>query len=56
MPIGVQIYDIEANAVIFENSQFKSMVEVKGEGGKEACQLKPYVQNSESLVQEEKKT
>ena len=40
MPVGVMIYDVETDNIIFENRQFKSMVD--GDGGKENCKLKTY--------------
>lgn len=37
MPVGVMIYDTKADSVLFENSQYKSMVDRPEHGGKEAC-------------------
>lgn len=55
MPIGVMIYDIEASAMIFENSQFKSMIEGHGNEGKYDCELKKYAHSAETLVKEPQK-
>ena len=54
MPVGVMIYDVEGDSIIFENQQFKTMVD--GEEGRENCRLKSYAQKSEELQIEEKPT
>lgn len=57
MPVGVMIMKTETHKIVFENSQFKSLVGDNGGQGKHECQIKSYAQGAElKIAKEEKKT